>query len=531
MAKRVKFSPHVLRQLAILSICRFAEPVSMTSVYPYLYWMIKSFGVPVEDISFYVGITGASFSFSQMFTGILLGRLSDRVGRRPVILCGLFGTLVTLLMFGFSTTLWMAIAARCLSGLVNGNVGILRTMVAEMVPQKELQPRAFSIMPLIWSIGGCLGPIIGGSLADPLTNHPGWFGGKRPAFFVKFPFALPNLVNALLFIFGLGIGILFMQETLETKKDKPDAGILLGRRIVAYFRRPSHKSMADVPAPPSETQSLLPSASSSYSTNTAPTSDEETTSRTPIPAKKDDSPPIRSAFTFQSTTNIVYYGLLALHSVAFDQLLPVFMSYPRQEQSDVRLPLGFAGGMGMGVSKVGWFFSCYGIVGMCLQFFIFPPVAAHFGSLSCLRFNAFSFPIVYALLPFVTLLSPEKQEMALFAVMFWKCIAVIFAFPCSTILLTNSSPSLRVLGTLNGIAVAVAALGRAIGPAIGGVTFKMGQQMGTGVVPWWIFAVIAFLGALPTLLLEEGEGFASPKEAEEEEEDVGKSGVGKQRSS
>lgn len=84
--------------------------------------MIKSFGVPASEISYYAGITASSFSFAQFLTGIFWGRISDITGRKPAILIGLLGTLTTLLLFGFSTQLWMAICARALSGLVNGNV-------------------------------------------------------------------------------------------------------------------------------------------------------------------------------------------------------------------------------------------------------------------------------------------------------------------------------------------------------------------------------------------------------------------------
>jgi len=61
--------------------------------------MVKSFGVPPEDVGYYAGITAASFSLCQFFTGVMWGRLSDRIGRKPVILIGLSGTLVSLLLF------------------------------------------------------------------------------------------------------------------------------------------------------------------------------------------------------------------------------------------------------------------------------------------------------------------------------------------------------------------------------------------------------------------------------------------------
>lgn len=84
--------------------------------------MIEHFGVPTPEIAKYVGITFASFSFCQFFTGIWWGRASDKFGRKPMIMLGLFGTLLSLLAFGFSTSVWMAVAARCFSGLLNGNV-------------------------------------------------------------------------------------------------------------------------------------------------------------------------------------------------------------------------------------------------------------------------------------------------------------------------------------------------------------------------------------------------------------------------
>ena len=67
--------------------------------------------------------------------------------------------MVTSVGWGLSTSVPMAIAMRALAGAGNGNVGIIRTMVAEMVPWKELQPRAFSVMPLVWGVGSVFGPV------------------------------------------------------------------------------------------------------------------------------------------------------------------------------------------------------------------------------------------------------------------------------------------------------------------------------------------------------------------------------------
>ena len=115
--------------------------------------MIESFDVPKNKVAKWAGITSAVFSLSQCTTGVAWGRASDRFGRKPIILLGMTCTMLSSLFFGFSRSLPAAIVARSLAGASNGNVGIMRTTVAEMVPWKELQPRAFSVMPLIWTIG------------------------------------------------------------------------------------------------------------------------------------------------------------------------------------------------------------------------------------------------------------------------------------------------------------------------------------------------------------------------------------------
>jgi MFS family permease len=107
--------------------------------------MIESFNVPEAEVAFWAGMTSAIYSLSQCLTAIAWGRASDRFGRKYVILTGLLNTMVTSLLWGFSTSLPMALTARALSGAGNGNVGIIRTMVAEMCPWREYVFLIFNI--------------------------------------------------------------------------------------------------------------------------------------------------------------------------------------------------------------------------------------------------------------------------------------------------------------------------------------------------------------------------------------------------
>jgi MFS family permease len=87
--------------------------------------MTKRFGM--DDPSFWAGILIASFSFSEALCSLVWGALSDRIGRRPCLLLGCFGTMISLLVVGFSTNFTTALIGRLLGGVLNGNIGTTRS--------------------------------------------------------------------------------------------------------------------------------------------------------------------------------------------------------------------------------------------------------------------------------------------------------------------------------------------------------------------------------------------------------------------
>ena len=517
MGKPPKVHKLPIQQLTILSICRFAEPIAFTSVFPYLPEMIESFNVPKNEVSKWAGITSAVFSLSQAATGIAWGRASDRFGRKPVILCALLCVMSTSLLFGFSKSLTGATIARALTGASNGNVGIMRTAVAELVPYKELQPRAFSIMPLVWTIGSIFGPGFGGVLANPAVKYPKFFGENQ--LLRTYPFALPNIVAAGFLVLGLTVGFLFLKESLETKKDRLDYGRVIGKILLRPFT-PRKLRAAKWHHEEEQSSTLLKHSRGSSSISTGSGIDARD-NRKPIPMAP---PSYREVFSYQSNLNLLNYSLLALHSVAYDQLLPIFMHYPpqtdRSSNPDVHLPFKFTGGFGIGSDRIGLLFTLYGVVGMLIQFSVFPALTRRYGVLPCLKVVTAMFPIIYILTPFTALFpTPMTQQIAMFAIMMVKCWSVIFAFPCTTILLTNSAISMRVLGTLNGVATSISAIGRAAGPAVAGWTFSIGVSKGYIILPWWTLAGFAFTGAITPWWLVEMDGFGGGDDSEEEEEE------------
>jgi len=92
-----------------------------------------------NEIGIYAGMVTSVFALAEFSTGMLWGRVSDKVGRKPVLIIGLVGTLISMLIFGFAKSLSVALIARALGGGLNGNIGVIQTAVAELVREKEHQ--------------------------------------------------------------------------------------------------------------------------------------------------------------------------------------------------------------------------------------------------------------------------------------------------------------------------------------------------------------------------------------------------------
>ena len=100
--------------------------------------MVTSFalGNP-NDAPFYAGILISAFSIFEALTSMFWGSLSDRVGRKPVMLLGCAGTMISMLLVGFAKNFWVALIGRALGGCLNGNIPVIQTMVGELVRKPE----------------------------------------------------------------------------------------------------------------------------------------------------------------------------------------------------------------------------------------------------------------------------------------------------------------------------------------------------------------------------------------------------------
>ena len=150
---------------------------------------------------------------------------------------------------------------------------------------------------------------------------------------------------------------------------------------------------------------------------------------------------------------------------------------------------------------------------------LFPIVSRRLGSLATYRMVVLSYPLLYLIVPYITLVPSFLRMPAVCLVIVWKVTAQAFAFPSTMIMLANSAPSTKVLGTLNGVASSAASGCRAFGPTVSGVLQSAGLSIGVLGLPWWMNALVAGLGSILCLYMveEKRRTFDSEKQSPGEE--------------
>ncbi|RFU28533.1 hypothetical protein B7463_g7809, partial [Scytalidium lignicola] len=525
------------RQLAILTVARLSEPLVQTSLRSYLFYQLKSFDKTLPDsvIASQAGIMQGSFAAAQLCTAMLWGRFSDSRGRKTTLLIGLFGTTISCVGFGFSKTFAQAMFFRMMGGALNGNVGVMRTMISEIVREKKYQSRAFLLLPMCANIGTIIGPILGGLMADPAANYPSLFGGIK--FLEDYPYAPPNLLSAC-FLCSAALAVFFgLEETLESLSNTEDIGTKLGRFFSGVYRRIFSKKGQ----PNSDDYVAIPAADPAQGVLVRRSSIDVELSAPPSKPKKRVAPryksrlPFRKIFTYNVVSTLVSHGLLAGTMGTFNNVWYSFLSTPVYNPSSPanadyhpHLPFVFTGGIGLPPRDVGVAMAILGTIGITLQLFLYPWVNARLGTVRAWRVFLYCFPIVYVLAPYLALVHsttpPPYQKtgfllwISLSGILFSWVIARTFATPASAILINNCSPHPSVLGTIHGIGQSASSAARTIGPAFGGWLYGYGLEKGVVGIVFWSIAVMAVGNVVASTFVTEGNGHEIRLDGDDEAE-------------
>ncbi|KAJ4346460.1 uncharacterized protein N0V89_010389 [Didymosphaeria variabile] len=533
-----KDEPFPYKQLIIVGICRFSEPLAFNSILAYSYVMVKDLGIHEKDASFYSGLLLSAYAVAEAITALGWGAISDVYGRKPVALVGLAGVALSSLAFGFAKTYWVALLARFVGGALNGNVAIMQTMVQEMVKNPAHEPKAYATQPFVWTLGGIIGSAMGGFLAQPAKYYPGTF--SEDGIFGRYPYLLPNVVAALGIVLAIVQGILFLEETLPEQEEPEEttqaalieptinerapllsnghstlprdagrardrssltrASVSRASRSRAFsggsFRARSFSivdGLRQIRKKPSFMEDGMPSAidqrfdirRDSFGTmHSIKIAHHEVL---PAPITRPD--PTGPKKTFNRTVVMLTLALtiIAFHQMAYITNLPVYLL-----DESAKDGIDFTGGLGLDLHDVGTFLAVNGLIALFTQGVIFPFFVEKVGVWNTFVSMIVLYPTTYLIVPFISALPEKLVSPGVYLSLFLQGLFGILVFPCALILLKNATPSPLVLGRVNGAAMSACCLARTVSSPLVGVVYATGGS----AAAWFFLAACAVVGAL-----------------------------------
>ena len=179
--------------LLVILTTVFIDLVGFGIVIPVLPYYLENPRFNASPVA--LGLLFSSYSVMQLIFSPVLGRLSDRYGRRPVLLVSLTGTAIGFFVMGAAMTLWMLFAGRILDGITGGNISTAQAYIAD-VTTPENRARGMGMFGAAFGLGFIFGPAIGGVLSSWDISAPFYFaGGLALANAVLLYFVLPETVT------------------------------------------------------------------------------------------------------------------------------------------------------------------------------------------------------------------------------------------------------------------------------------------------------------------------------------------------
>ncbi|MBN6192228.1 MFS transporter [Aneurinibacillus sp. BA2021] len=152
------------RAWIMLIVLTMLTVIGMTVVLPVLPFVVLQYVSHERDLALWVGVLEAVNGLCAFLVAPFLGRLSDRFGRRPVIIAAAFGAAFSMALFGIGGALWVLVLARVIQGLTAGDLPALFAYLADITPPEKRAQR-FGLLGALTGIGTMIGPAVGGLLA------------------------------------------------------------------------------------------------------------------------------------------------------------------------------------------------------------------------------------------------------------------------------------------------------------------------------------------------------------------------------
>ena len=209
-------------QLLILFLVTFIDMIGFGIVIPFLTYLVEDLAVEanITSIGLWVGLVMTAYPMAQFLSAPLWGGLSDRIGRRPILMIGLVGNTVCFALFGLAPTLFIAILARFLAGFFNGNIAVARAYIGDISRPEQMASR-MGLIGASFGLGFTFGPFIGGELSAPAERWEVFQG----TLLETYPYLLPCLVASILSIVSLLLARTRLPESLPKEARQGASGL------------------------------------------------------------------------------------------------------------------------------------------------------------------------------------------------------------------------------------------------------------------------------------------------------------------
>ena len=197
------------RKLFAIFLVVFVDLFGFSLLIPLIPFYAKSF----DASDTVIGLLVASYAAAQLIGAPVLGRLSDKYGRRPVLLISIFGTIISLIVIGFANTLLILFISRTVDGLTGGNISVAQAYISDVTDEKN-RAKGLGLLGAAFGLGFILGPAIGGILSSVGATIDGALAWE---------FALPAFVAAAIATVNWLAVYLWLPESLSKEARKKSA--------------------------------------------------------------------------------------------------------------------------------------------------------------------------------------------------------------------------------------------------------------------------------------------------------------------
>jgi MFS transporter, DHA1 family, tetracycline resistance protein len=160
------------RVLRLIFFIMLMDIVGMSIIFPVAPYIVQRYSNDALMVTMLIVIYAAA----QFFAAPALGKISDRVGRRPVLLVSVFGSAIGYFVFGIGGALWILFFSRLIDGITGGNISTASAYIID-VSKPEERTKNFTLLGIAYGIGFILGPALGGVLGQWSLNAPVYLAG------------------------------------------------------------------------------------------------------------------------------------------------------------------------------------------------------------------------------------------------------------------------------------------------------------------------------------------------------------------